>query len=285
MAGEEAAAAAAAAAEAAKTAGAAPGVWLTDAKLAPELVGHAQTKGWDKLEPAKAAVAALQAHREAEQRLGVPADRLLKIADPKNPAEVKTMWEKLGAPADPKDYDFSTIKTAAGADIDPKLADALRASAASAFMPKDMAARVADAVVKFNDAKATEEQTLKAGVVETERAELQKNWGDKFEPNKYIAQQGAKKLGFTEAQVKALEDTVGYAKTMEALRRVGQLSGEAKWIQGGGPDNSVMTREQALDAKQKLMSDTAFVTRYNNGDVVAYAEMKALDILITPADK
>ena len=144
---------------------------------------------------------------------------------------------------------------------------------------------MADAVVKLNDAKLTEEQAVKAGVIDTERAALQKSWGVNFEPNKFVAQKGAQKLGFTLEQVAALESTAGYAATMEALRRVGELSGEAKWVQSGGPGGGVMTREQAMDAKQKLMGDTAFVARYNNGDVVAYREMQALDVIITPADR
>ena len=228
-----------------------------------------------------AAAAAIKAHREAEQRLGVPADRLLRIADPKNEAEVKAMWGRLGAPNDPKEYDFSTVKTAAGADIDPKLADALRASAATVFMPKDMASRVADAVVKYNDAKASEDQALQAGKIATERAALQKEWGVNFEPNKFVASKGAEKLGFTAEQVAALEKTAGYAKTMEALRRVGELSGEAKWMQNGGAPNTVMTREQAQNQKAALMKDTAFVARYNNSDAQAYAEMTALDVILT----
>lgn len=268
-------------AAAAAAAAAAQKPWF-DGKLDGEYLGHAQTKGWDKLTPAEAAIVAIKSHRDAEKLIGAPADKMVRLADPNDEAATKAMWQRLGAPADAKDYDFSTVKTSDGKDIDPKLADALRGAAASANAPKDVAARLADAVVKFNDAQTAEQVAAKAATVATEKGELQKNWGTNFEPNKFVAQKGAEKLGFSAEQIAALENTAGYAKTMEAMRRVGELSGEAKFVNDPNNPTGVMTREQAMAQKSTLMADTAWVTRYLAGGAAEVREMTALNIILTP---
>jgi hypothetical protein len=56
------------------------------------------------------------------------------IADAK-PEDIAAMWQRLGAPKEAKDYDFSGIKFA-GADLEPAFADAMRAGLAAAFVPK-----------------------------------------------------------------------------------------------------------------------------------------------------
>src|SRR5580692_8884903 len=59
---------------------AAPASWITGVpNLAPELSGHIQNKGWHTMTAIEAASAAAQAHREAEQRLGVPSSELIRV--------------------------------------------------------------------------------------------------------------------------------------------------------------------------------------------------------------
>jgi hypothetical protein len=250
--------------------------------VAPEVVGFWQNKGLDLADPVKFATGFTEQYRQMEAFRGVPASEILRMVKPDSPeADVKAFWGKLGAPADPKEYDFSAIKTADGKEIAPELADALRASFARRFVPKDTAAEIAKDVIKFNEGEASKKTAEKTANIEVERAQLKSDWKQDYEANLYVAKQGAKALGFTAEQVNELENLIGYKGIMTALHRVGSLGKEANFISGGGATGGAMTREQATARKADIMQDKAWVARYHNGDTAARAEMLNLNRIIT----
>ena len=128
MADEQASAAAAAAAAAAGNGatGGNPPWYGTNAD--PVLVGHLQNRGWDKLEPTSAALAAAKAHSEAEKLIGGRAED--RVVWPKDAADAEG-WNRvngrLGVPSDTKEYDFSSVKFADGSPVDDEFANVLRA--------------------------------------------------------------------------------------------------------------------------------------------------------------
>lgn len=259
--------------------------WYTGADA--ELIGHIQTKGWHELTPDKAALAAVQAHREAERFVGVPADRVIKLpADAADEAGWKAAWSRLGVPADAKEYDFSSL---VGEDKQPLLdtaeQDWLRATAHKLNVPKDAATQLAQEIVKHRADAAASAATEGTARLQEEHKMLEQNWGANMEANKFVARKGAEKLGLDATAVDALEKIAGYAKTMEALRRVGELSGEAKFFSGPGPNrDGIMTREQAVSRKADLMQDQAWVKRYMDGGVTEKREMEGLLTLIVGDD-
>src|ERR1019366_997517 len=108
------------------------------------------------------------------------------------------------------------------------------------------------------------------------------NWGANMATNTFIAQQGAKALGLTDTEIDALQNVAGYAKTMEAMRRVGELNGEGRYVasgNSGGP--KIMTQEAAQARRTELMNDTAWKARFLAGDAEAKREMTGLNTLIT----
>src|SRR5882757_381470 len=107
------AAAAAAAATAAAAAAAAAKPWHDGVEA--EFIGHAQNKGWKLDNPKEAFAAAAKVARDLERHFGAPADQIIRMpkADAP-PAEISAFRQRLGWPAEAKDYDFSTIKDAAG---------------------------------------------------------------------------------------------------------------------------------------------------------------------------
>ncbi len=274
----EAETAAAAAASAAAAAAAKPWHDGVDA----ETIGHWQNKGWKVDDPKEIALAATKQAREAEKHLGVPADQLLKMpkADAK-PEEIKAFWGKLGAPAEAKDYDFSTVKGADGNPIAAPLADAIRAAAASAFLPKDAAAKVAAAVVKHLDDTRAADSAVSTAKLGEEKALLAKNWGPKYDFNLLKAMEGAQRLGITPEAVKNMEGQIGYASTMEAMRKIGTGTTEDTFIERGvGGSGVVTTREGAVSRKAELMADKDWGARYLKGGTAEAAEMNALNQMI-----
>lgn len=242
----------------------------------PEVLGHWDNKGWDKSDPKAIALAATKQAREAERHFGVPIDRLLKLPDAAaKPEEWAAVYQRLGAPKEAKEYDFAGIKFA-GEDLDPGFADAMRASLAAAFVPKDKATAIVQGVVKYLESAEASEATVTAGKIAEEKASLAKNWGPKFDFNHLQAMEGAKRAGVSPEAVKALEGQVGYANVMELFRRIGASGAESVFVEGGGGDGAASTRNGALARLAELEGDKAWGKRFKAGDAAAKAEWNGL---------
>lgn len=251
-----------------------PAAWHTG--IDAEFIWHAQNKGWKLDDPKEAFVAAVKQAREAEKHFGVPVDRLVKMpaADAK-PEDLRAFYERLGAPKEAKDYDLSAVK-------DVTVADQLRATMHERGVPKEAATSIAASVAKALEAKAATESTLDAGKLAEEKTKLKSNWGDKFEYNHLQAIEGARRLGITPEATKALENQIGYAGVMEAMRRIGSNTREADFVEGGGPNAGVVTtREGAVARKAELMADKAWTGRWIGGGQIEAREMLQLEKMIT----
>jgi hypothetical protein len=160
-----------------------------------------------------------------------------------------------------------------------------RAQAAALHLPKDAAPALLDAYLKHQNGIGAAAAAEKTAKLAEEHKVLDANWGANAEANKFLARKGAEKLGLDATAVDALEGVVGYAKTMEALRKVGEISGEAKFIGGNGmTQDGIMTREQAVARKAELMADGAWTKRYMDGGSAEAREMTALLTLIVGDD-
>lgn len=246
-----------------------------------ELIGHIQTKGWHDKPANEAALAAIQAHREAERYIGVPADRIVKLPDPTDTDGMKAVWQRFGVPADPKEYDFSAVKFSDGEAPEAGFTDWLRTQAHSLNIPKDAATQLGQAFVKYLEGNDTSAAAERQAQVETEMGALTKEWGANKEGNEFIAKQGALALGVTPEEFEALKGTPGGARMLSMFHKVGVLNGDAKFVDGGKGPNPTLTVEQAVARKAELMADEGWVKRYMDGDVAANKEMLALNTIIT----
>lgn len=266
---------------------AAPTSWVPTTVDA-ELNGHLQNHGWDKLPAADAAIAAAKSHREAAKLIGVPPDKMVRIAEPNDEAGRKAMWAKLGTPGDPKEYGVEGMKRADGSALSPALQDFMRTTFAAALLPKETAARVGSELVKFLDGQEVTKAAERTAKLKEGHDALDKNWGANKEANLFIAKNAAAKIavqvpGIQEA-VAALESQVGYDKVMEMFRVLGVQMGEARFVGNGAPgapNGSVMSKDQAVARVAELKKDAAWTARYLNGDAEAGREMMALSTIIS----
>ncbi len=273
-------AAAAAAAAAALAAGGAK-AWHDGVDA--EILGHWQNKGWKVEDPKEIALAATKQAREAEKHFGVPPDQLLKMpkADAR-PEDIKAFRQRLGMPAEAKEYDFSTVKDAAGNPIAEPLADTLRVSAHNAGLSKEAAATMAAAVQKHIDDAKTTDGTLNAAKLAEEKTKLAANWKNNYDFNHLKAMEGARRLGITPDAVKALEGQIGYAAVMEAMRKIGSATSEDTFIERGATGGGTpTTKEGAVARKAELMADKAWQARYLGGGAAEKMEMTGLNIMIS----
>jgi hypothetical protein len=250
-----------------------------------DAIGHWQNQGLADKTPAEIAIAMTKAHREAQRYIGIPADQIARIPKPDAPeADQAAFWQRLGAGKEAKDYDFAGVKDAAGNPIDTALADALRAAAVTARTPKAQADALAAAVVKYNDARTTETAAQKAAALITEKTALKTNWGPNHDANMVIAKAAAAALGVTPEVVAALENQIGYSKTMDMFRNIGTKIGEDKFITSPAGGGKMLTKEGAVSEKKNLMADQAFSARLLKGDTAAARQMRELNVLIAGDD-
>lgn len=269
--------------------------WYSTAVIDPLDVGHMQNKGWNSLEPAAAAAAAIKAHREAEGKLGVPADRVLRRPTPGNAEEGKAFWQQLGAPADPKDYAFEGVDFG-DADLNTKFTEHMRATAANLNMPKDMAAEVAKAAFKFIEDQGAGMDAANSTAMIEERRALEQEWGppesDRFKAQMSIADRAALALGVTQDQLTALKAGIGGVAVAKLFNSLGFRLGEASYIADpNNPQAGVMTVEQAFARRHALTGidangqatgkpDQGWMAKLNANDAAVVKEWKDLQRII-----
>ncbi len=232
----------------------------------PEIKGHMQNRGLDKLDPAAAALEAIKAHRAAEKRLGAPADELVRFPKDQNDPAYAEVFKRLGKPDAPAGYDLSPLSPA-DKPLAPELVSALQEAAHKANMAPGQALAFADAFLKHQNETATKAANEASFTQAAEVARLDANWGPNKETNLFVARRAAERLGITPEAVTALEKVSGYAKTMETLLSLGQAMGEARVLQGQGPGQTgPMSADQATAWIESMKTDKALFQKWYDGD-------------------
>lgn len=250
-----------------------------EGKADAETIGHWDNKGWKKDDPINIAIEATKQARELQKHFGVPADQLIKLPKADDEAGWRNVHQRLGTPAEAKDYDFSGVKWKDGTEIEATFADAMRNALHSAFVPKDKASTVVKTVIDYLDGAEASEAAERAARLTTQRADLQKDWGANWEFNRLQAMQGARRLGLSEEGVTALEGQVGYKNVMEALRKIGAGTTEDTFV-SIGPDGHPTTRMGAQARLAELQSDTGWAQRLLAGEPTARREFDNLMLMI-----
>lgn len=247
-----------------------------------DTIGFWQNKGVKLDDPKEVFGAISKQYRELEKHIGVPPDQILRMPKADKPDEVKAFWSKLGA-AEAKDYDLSGVKFK-GEPLEQSFADALRASFAANFVPKDRAAIIAADVAKHIESQQSQAATVDAGKLAADKEALKAKWGANYEYNKMKAMDGARITGIKPESIALLEQHLGYADTMEHFRKLGMGVREADFIEGQrGPNGQPVTQEGAVSKKAELMADKAWVARFLAGGAAETREMTALNTMIDGA--
>lgn len=257
--------------------------WYTGKITDAETIGYLQNRGWHDKPVDVVAQEAIKAHREASAFLGVPPAQLMRLpTEPTDEAGWKAVHTRLGMPADKKDYDLSTVKDAAGKDLDLATQDAIRETAWSLNLPKDSAAKMATSILKTQANFAAAAAAEKTAALATEKATLKTNWGANYELNLATSKLGANAVGIAPETVAAFEGVVGYAGVMEMLRKIGASNREPGFKPaGGGGVDVAMTMEGALAQRAELIRDKEFVKRHIAGGSAERAKMSLINKIIS----
>ena len=250
-----------------------------------ETVGYLQNRGWDKVDAKAAAFNAIKAHREAEKLIGAPSDQVLRLPKEGDTNAWKQVWQRLGAPADAKEYDFASIKYSDGSELDEPFVETARAIAAQLNLPKSAAPALVKGLVEFAEKAEASEAGEAAAKLAQEKDTLQKSWGSNFNRNLLVAQRTAQALGIEPEAVQTLEGKIGYAKVLEMFRNIGSRIGEDKFVTGtgAGAPQGPSTVEGAKATLEQRMNDTLWVDKLNKGDSEALREFHALTTMMSGA--
>jgi hypothetical protein len=255
--------------------------------------GWIATKGYDKLDAKAAVTQAVAAYRGVEKLVGGDPASLLRQPRPDaTPAEINAFWQRLGAPDKPEGYDFSGIKHADGAALDPDFVEFLRKTATEQHLPKDAAIALAKSFANMADTAEADEKAQAVRDLAAAKATLATSWGGadspQFKTNMAVAQRAALASGVTQEELNAVESMVGYPKIMQAFLKLGIGTGEHKALTGGGGTNlnadgtpTPMTVEEAASRRTSLMNDKEWGKRWAAGGIKEANEMNdVLSVLV-----
>lgn len=261
----------------------APSAPWYEGKADAETIGYFKNRGWDG-DPVTAAIEASKAHRNAESKLGAPADRLVRLPakDNKDPAAWDSVWRQFGKPMEEKGYDFTDVKFADGRAIEDSFADTIRKVAFRNHIPKDAVTDFARELVKFGESQDKTDENLRLAARAEGQDKIKSLWGENMLQNQAAAQQGTAKAGIGEEDYWKIADAIGLDKTAEMFRKFGAGTMEAKWHEGGGRRGPV-TVEEAKERKSQLEADKAWVARYLKNGREEVAEMQGLIKVIAAA--
>ena len=266
--------------------GGAPGGAANDswaAALDEDQRGWVSGMGLDKLDEKGALAKVLPMYRAAEQKLGVPADQLLRMPKDENDAEgFRAAMMKLGLPEKADDYGLPVPEGDKGEF----------AKMASGWMheigvPKRQAVALA---AKWNEhvaAMATAQEGQYQQSAETDIAALKSEWkGEEYDKNVALAQRVRKTAGLTDQEAIALERAIGVKRAATVFASLGKSLGEHRFAEGtGGAQSFGMTAEGARARIADLQKDSAWVAAYTAGDADKKAEFTRLMQIAHPEDK
>lgn len=239
-----------------------------------ELVGHVQNKGW------KSAADAALAHRAAERLIGADrAGRTITLpTDENDQAGWQAVFEKLGRPAKAEDYKLPIPE---GGD------DTFAKAAAAKFHALGIPLKAAQQLTAWWNEQAgaiTGAQTAaQQAAINADVEALDKDWGEQKAARTEVARRGALALGLDAAAIDALQKAGGgYAKTMKALAKVGDMVAESKVDGLDNPGAFSMTPEGAKAKKSQLMADQEWVKRASKNGSPEWNELTRLNGIITP---
>ena len=250
----------------APAAGGNPAPWF-GAEADADTKAFVESKGWDS------PTAAIRSYRQLEQYLG--ADKAGRgVVWPKDEADAEgwaAIRSRLGVPEKPDGYKLEV----------PEGEDGAFAKAAAPILHElGISAKQAEGLVKFvNDYAKTQREQFETGLdgqVRQQAEDLEREWGAAYKQNMEVARRGARALGLEEADLDAMETSLGYKRTIEVMNKIGQKLGEDTFAGEGGQPRA-LSPAAAGERLNQLRADQDWVTRVLNGDRKAIDEKDALE--------
>lgn len=241
------------------------------------------TKAWvggmglDKLPADQALAKVLPMYRGAEQKLGVPADQILRLpGKDAKPEDWAPIWSKLGRPEKPEGYEIKPMTDQP---------DAFLEKALGKFHELGVPKSTAQGLIQMLRDHATESQTAAEGKwnerFEKEIGELKNEWGVDYDKNADLSKRVQRAFGLSNDELVSIERALGPKKFMQTFAKFGSTVGEHRFT-GGAQTGFQMSPEAAKARIADLQKDSAWLQKYLGGDAEAKAEFTRLQQIANP---
>lgn len=234
--------------------------------------GFVEMRGWK--EPDQI----IESFKNLESKMGVPADRLLKLPEKADDAEGwKQVYSKLGMPDTPEGY-----KLPVPDGDDGKFAEQASKWMHEAGIPAPMAQKLAEQWNEYAAEQTQAFETQQAQESEAQMNALKAEWGDAYQANIEMGRRAARGLGVDQESLAKIEDALGTGEMLKLFSRIGGKLGEDSFEGGDGGGNFGMSPDAAKAKIASLKADKEWAKKYMNGDASAVAEFERLHKIAHP---
>lgn len=204
-----------------------------------------------------------------EKLMGAPKDRLLRLPEKSDDPEWKGVWNKLGVPAEATAYE---IPVPEGMPTD--FADEAKKWMHEENIPAGAAKNLA---TKWNAKVAAMQEAQENELVmksDAEMKQLHAEWGSLATEKEAIARAAAKEFFNLDGDaMTAVERSMGSRAFMEAMVKIGEKLGEAKFVTGDSGEQ-VDSKTKALQEIETLKKDKEFYAAMTDKKHLKHAESK-----------
>lgn len=251
-------------------------VWF-ESFTKPEVKSYTQKKGFESAE------SAVESYMNLEKLAGGDRKNLVKLPDDLSSQDMTPIWERLGRPKEAKEYTF-------------ELSDELKAiipeedlnQTKEFFLKNNFTRKQAEGFMKMYLERLqgqikTGKENAQSKVSEDTKA-LEKAWGQAFKENQNIVSNTVKKLGVSDQEWQAMQNSLGFKRAHDLIYDIGKGTKEAEFHGGKGSGSGASTPNDARNEIQQLMRDKDFVRRLGSGDVEAKKRWNQLHEAANPGE-
>lgn len=205
-----------------------------------------------------------------EKLMGAPKDRLLKLPEKSDDPEWANVFERLGRPKTAADYNIPLPEGDPGV---------FAGKAKEAMFKHNLTADQAKGLAEWWNAEGAAMQEAQENEIQlksdAEMSQLKSEWGSLATEKEAIARAAAKEFFNLDGDaMTAVERSMGSRAFMEAMVKIGEKLGEAKFITGdtGEPIDS---KTKALQEIETLKKDKDFYAAMTDKKHLKHAESVA----------
>lgn len=248
-----------------------------DGKAVPDFINtipenareYVTNKGW------KSPADIVTSYQNLEPKIQAKGVLLPKEGDAASEAEFR---KAMGVPESADKYE---IKLPEGAAIDGAFLSTAKGWMHEAGLTPKQAQIIASKWNDFTTASLNDTAKAKLKASEEGLQAVEKEWGNQTDANKAAAQRAfkavAKDAGMEAADLDTIEEAIGTAKMLKMFAKVGNMIGEARFVDGGHTGaGSHLTPEAARARMNELKTDRGWFAKFQAGDLAAKTEWENL---------
>ena len=205
-----------------------------------------------------------------EKLMGAPKDRLLKLPERSDDPEWANVFEKLGRPKTAADYNIPLPEGDPGV---------FAGKAKEAMFKHNLTADQAKGLAEWWNAEGAAMQEAQENEIQlksdAEMSQLKSEWGSLATEKEAIARAAAKEFFNLDGDaMTAVERSMGSRAFMEAMVKIGEKLGEAKFVTGDSGEQ-VNSKTKALQEIETLKKDKDFYAAMTDKKHLKHAESVA----------